>query len=260
MAKNSRLVVSETFRVSKNKTKNKNKNKITNGGRMSRDVLGSALLVTQPSARGVIQHRGKPRITAKNGCDVIVSNVEPFVQIDTQALGAFAFGNNAVIPDFLAAASWLGRVSSNYAKYRWIDLEFIYIPFVPTSQVGRVAFSFTYDATDATPSTAQGVEVADNSVITPIWGGAEGGLSLHGPTVPGTVAAKPDMARVDKLYYPVKTFANFAALPVSERNMYCPVYMLSYAAGGATAVTAAGTIYIKYTVELTDPILAANNA
>lgn len=221
----------------------------------------ASFFISEPSARGVVQHLGRPSVKSI-GNGIEVSNVEPYVQIDTPAAGAYAFGLNPVIPDFSSISnSWIGGLARSYGQFKWLNLDFIYVPFCPTSTPGRVGFAFQYDARDAVPTTANTVDIAQGSVVSPIWGGADGGLSLRSTTlVPGTVCARPDLKRFAKPFYPYVTITNYNAATSADRNIFCPVSLISYAVGGVTAVTAAGQIYIKYTIELSEPIIVPSNA
>lgn len=214
--------------------------------------------VQEPAARGIIHRRrgaqiyGSPHTTS-----VFMSHTEPILQIATAALGAFAVQGSAVIP---AALGYLAGIAQNFSKFKWHYLELIYIPFVPTTTSGEFAMGMQYDRTDAPPTTAQQVEQLSLGVTTPIWGGADGVHRLHSNTQCNAVNIVVDVTKFDKPYYPFEAAGNFAALGTSDQNTYCPCTVQAITIGGpATAITLAGRLMVRYTVELLDPIIAALN-
>lgn len=50
---------------------------------------------------------------------------------------------------------WLNSVASNYDKYKFINLRYIYVPAVASSTAGRITLAFNYNAGDGIPTSKQ---------------------------------------------------------------------------------------------------------
>jgi len=234
--------------------------------RRGRGLTGlSSEIVEAPAAGSMIIRRGQniPRINTL-GSATYVRNTEPVVAITTAAAGAFA-----TVRDFVAPFSypWISAIAISWSKWRFHYLRFIYVPQCATTTPGNVVLSIGYDYSDANPASLVDAQLSYNSVSGPLWGGYGGSSIMNqygAKRVANTIALDVDVTRLGVetgvALYRYCTLATFSALSNPDRNIYSPCYVDFSTAGGPTAATTVGTIFVEYVIELIEPISGARNA
>lgn len=224
-------------------------------GNQSQDDQSTVARV--PIAGSAIFRSRIPRLSGlRNG--VIVHGTERLDAVLTLAAGVSTFNRTPLIPPF---ASWLNGVAQNYSKWRWIQLQIYYIPAVPTTSAGSMAFGLEYDDND--PTTGSGVAAVQQlyqAVSGPIWAGYEGasGLNSNDFRVPaGAMCITLDCARLDKPYYRYCDLTQFNAMSLTDRSIYSPANVIWATDGGGAGT--AGSLLVKYCIELIEPIPAVLN-
>lgn len=222
-----------------------------------------AEMLTPPISGSAIVTRSKipPQITLK-GSSTFIRNTEYVINVTVAALGAFAVARYGLIP---ATASWLPGVASNYSKWRWHFLKFIYIPIIPTTTTGQVILSLGYDSLDASATTLVQAAQAYNAVAAPVWAGYNGtnDLNKYSPIRSvGSVSVLVDSTRLGgpsgDAFYRYLSLTAYGALGATDQNVYSPGYLTVATAGGAAANTV-GFLFMEYVIELIEPIASALN-
>nr|UHS72376.1 MAG: hypothetical protein 4 [Regressovirinae sp.] len=233
----------------KQKQKNKNQKNRTN------TFVNQQLKV--PASGGVVTNRRRIPVIETIGESIIVSNCENAADITTNLLGTFGTTRRSFVP---GTAFWINNVAANFSKYQWVNLEFIYIPSCPTTTPGTVVLSVGYDAGDAAPGSLSAAQRGFHSVTSPYWAGYDGSHNLG--TVKSTqsgVRISVDTSRFDKPYYPYTTLTGFNGFSNTDRNIYSPGYLDISFLGGPAAATLVGSVFMKYTIKLIEPINPVDN-
>jgi hypothetical protein len=239
--------------VKKNNNNNRKKAAIMNqssGFKFSRPIMA-------PAGAGTITGAPRPRFSQARNDAVVIHNAEVFNNITVVTAAVLTMSQN-LIP---AAFPWLNGVATNFSKFRWRKLRFVYIPACPTSTSGALTMGVVYDTNDTAPTTRAQLASVRDSTSTPIWAGWEGSalLNTFSNSVSGCVYVDVDVARVAKPWYSYSTPANFAAFSTTDRNMYSPGVIFGISDGGPAVQITAGTVYGVYEVELIEPIDASIN-
>jgi len=212
--------------------------------------------VAVPASAGSITGRPRPMIRTRND-SVVVSNTEIFNNINTS--NAVATGmNQAMIP---SSFTWLSGIAQNFSKYRWVEFEMIYIPSCPTTTAGGITFAMLYDTADSVPASRLAASASYHSVTTPYWAGWEGSTSLSNRNnmgfrskKGGEVSMSMDVSRVGRPWYSYLTSVNYAAQTGIDRSIYSPGFLVAITDGGPTTSISAGTVFIRYIIELIEPM------
>jgi hypothetical protein len=217
------------------KQKKTKKNKSRQPSGMSRD-----LLTTAPVAFGRAVSMAKPTYKIRGGNTVICHTEFVSAVSTTSAFSAIRFPVN---PGISSTFNWLYSVAGNYDRYRWVKLQFYYVPAIATSVNGRCCLSFSYDALQPTPITAQQMFSVEPNEESAVW--AE--LMIDVPT--------------DGLEYYVRNFGSTSlAVPAPSTGIFSPLIDLKTTDMGAFffssqygANTNAGELFVHYELELLDP-------
>jgi len=139
----------------------KNKNKSRQSSGMSRD-----LLTTAPVSFGRAVNMAKPTYKIRGGNSVICHTEFISAVSTTSTFSAVRFPVN---PGLSSAFNWLYSVAGNYDRYRWLKLQFYYVPAIATSASGRACLAFSYDALQPTPITNQQMFSIEPNEESAVW-------------------------------------------------------------------------------------------
>lgn len=218
--------------------------------------------ITAPIGGGTVIGNPKPMIRTRND-SVVVANTEVFNSINTSAASATGM-NQALIPSSFA---WLNGIAQNFSKFRWVEFELIYIPSCPTTTSGGLTLAIMYDTADSVPATRLAASASYHSTSAPYWAGWEGASSLSQHSSMGfrvkkggEVSMAVDVRRVGRPWYNYLTAANYAAQTGIDRTIYSPGFAVAITDGGPAVPIVAGSVFVRYIIELVEPIAAAANA
>ncbi len=202
-------------------------------------------------------------IKANSGTtNMVVVKTEPFYNVagstGFSVTGLDFFPQNAALP-------WLASISSSFVEYQILDLEFTYVPYVPTTTTGAVSLAWTGDYADTDPTDMTGMLSTEQSLIAPCYAGSEGGAALQYFGIPeGNVVG----FKVPRYTYTQggspKTYRNlgatkFAAATVEMRNMYSPGRLL-VGTEGEPNTNSVGRVFVRYKIKLMGSVKASLNA
>jgi hypothetical protein len=188
--------------------------------------------------KGTRQNEGfgnKKRIIVKETeyiGEVTVSNQPNFQNLYTLPCNP---GQSSTFP-------WLYTIAKNYEKYRFLELCFFYKPevteFTSNVNTGKVILSADYDASDAAPSTKQQMEDVDPH--------ADG---MPYQLIQLTLDPRQMFQMSDARY------VRIAGLPGSSdiKTYDCANFFL--AVQGQVANSTIGELHVRYTVELSVPVI-----
>jgi hypothetical protein len=137
---------------------------------------------------------------------------------------------------------WLYTIAKNYEKYRFLELCFFYKPevteFTANVNTGKVILSADYDASDAAPATKQQMEDVDPH--------ADG---MPYQSIQLTLDPKQMFQMSDAKY------VRIGGLPGSSdiKTYDCANFFL--AVQGQVANSTIGELHVRYTVELSVPVI-----
>jgi len=219
--------------------------------------------VRAPAAMGGItskQHSTMP-VFAGVGRKMIVQNYESISVLKNFATNTFASlqTSQSINPGIASTFPWLSSIALNYSKYKFKTLRFLYVPNVPTSIGGSAYIYLSYDSKDTAPASLANVAVADSSSIGPAWVG--GGINAEKAFRPDLgidecIFVDADVKSFTQPYYYVRTQAG-----LDTDSVPLVLYFGSDSAlNGSANYGGTGTVYVSYTVELFEPVLAALNA
>lgn len=163
---------------------------------------------------------------------VIISHSEMImgVPVGAGAPTAYAVGKLVINPGKFSTFPWLATIATNYDKYIFRKLRFIYMPLVATSTAGRVGIAYDYDSSDATPNNRADFFSMTRHSEAAIW-------------APITLEVPLDN---------VERFTNTHTLTDSKLiDVGSIVYMTD--ASSATASSVVGDLLCEYEVELRRP-------
>jgi hypothetical protein len=219
--------------------------------------------VTAPSAGSVVVNRqfSTPQIRTM-GSSTYVRNTEPIQSITTAAAGAFLTLRATLIPSNIP---WARGVASNFSRWRWNYLRFIYIPNCPTTTSGEIVMGLGYDFSDTAPTSVVDTQLCYNSVTSPYWAGYEGANLMNNfgaAKTMGCVTVDVDVRRLGansgNQFYRYMGITTFNALAnKNDQNIYSPGYLDISLLGGPAAATNVGTIFAEYVLELIEPVSGA---
>lgn len=179
--------------------------------------------VLAPAANSIITRQGTTRLT--------LSHTERVATVITPSAGDTALVNDYVInPGNRALFPWGFAVASCFEYYKFRALRFRYVPSCGTSQAGQVLLAIDYDPQDIHPDDVDALSNMDGCVSAPLWTGITAVASNDGLSVlprhyvgPGSGLRTDDCGR---LYVAVVS---------------------------STVATAAGYLWVDYTVDLYAP-------
>lgn len=127
--------------------KNKNKNAKSQQQRNMQVVQApTAMTVRQSNIANKPQYK-----TSKTG--VVISHSELITGLFVGAGAPTAYNAVKLVinPGKFSTFPWLATIATNYDKYVFRKLRFIYMPLVATSVSGRAGLAYDYDSSDAVP-------------------------------------------------------------------------------------------------------------
>lgn len=218
--------------------------------------------VTVPVSAGIVYGKIPPRLSSKGdivqvrGCEVAV-DVELSTTVATQTLQCATFG----------VGDWLANLSLSWAKWRWLQLRFVYIPVVSTQTAGSFHMGLLYDQLDIVPTAVRTFSATSHYTTGPVWNGSAAANCLHkydSPMPPSAVCIDVDLSRMNKREWcrtvTQASFATELAKSPVLGNMMSPARLV-YQTRDATSSTAVtcGRIYCQYVVEFTETIALVDN-
>lgn len=239
------------------------------GGKIPKNVASASVKKILANIGGqqipVSKISGSPQgvMGQENGTtSMVVVKTEPIFQVigDTgfSVSGVDFYPQGAVLP-------WLSSISKSFVEYQVLDIEFTYVPYVPTTTTGSVSIAWTGDYADSDPATMLAMLASEQSMIAPVYAGSEGGQALQQFGIPkGNVVG----FKVPRYTYceggRPKTFRNlgetkFSAATVEMRNQYSPGRLLVAVSGMASNATV-GYVFVRYKIKLLGSVKASGNA
>lgn len=219
---------------------------------------GHAQMIKAPSAGGAILRNREPMLRPSRD-KLIVSHTEPIFTVNGGLAGAFVVAQGNLAPFNFP---WMNGIAVNYSKWRWLKIDLIYIPSVPTTTSGEVCMALVYDRNDTNPVSFAALQQFYRAVSGPVWAGYEGSslLNRHDiATCPGAVVLPVDTSRFGFAWYRYITQAAFIALgSVSDQNLYLPCALVA-GDQGAPGAQLLGRVFARYTIEFIEPIPASSN-
>lgn len=168
--------------------------------------------------------------TSKTGVVISHSEMIMGVPVGAGAPTAYAVGKLVINPGKFTTFPWLATIATNYDKYIFKKLRFIYMPLVATSTAGRVGIAYDYDSSDATPNNRADFFSMTRHSEAAIW-------------APITLEVPLDN---------VERFTNTHTLTDSKLiDVGSIIYMTD--ASSATAASVVGDLLCEYEVELRRP-------
>lgn len=192
------------------------------------------------------------------------------VVVKTEAVYAVAgsTGFSVIGIDFFpqsATLPWLSGISQSFVEYKVLDLEYTYVPYVPTTTTGSVAIAWTGDYTDTDPTNMLQMLSSEQAIIAPAYAGSEGGQALQQFGIPnGNVVG----FKVPRYTYTTgsipKTYRNlgatkFGAATTEMRNQYSPGRLL-VGTEGMTNTNAVGYVFVRYKIQLLGSVNSTLNS
>lgn len=167
---------------------------------------------------------------------------------------------------------WLASISKSFVEYQILELEFTYVPTVPTTTAGSFMMAFTGDYQDTDPADQPEFLQSEQAVLSPVYSGTEGGRALQKFGFPmGDVVG----FSVPKYTYCVGTSttpqtyrivnnATFTGFGNGDKNKYSPgklIYATKGVEGGSTGTPkSVGQLFVRYRIRLLGSVKAGNNA
>lgn len=236
-----------------------NKKKILNGGQNAE-----------------IKYRNSPAMTSTvtmyNGVQTMVVEKTEAIQavtaIGTSYKEAFInfYPQSPLVP-------WLASISKSFAQYQILELEFTYVPGVPTTQAGVFMVAFAGDYNDIVPTTQEGFLQSEQSLMAPVYAGTEGGRALQyigfppgdvvGFSVPKYTYSLGS-TNTPETYRIVSSSTFNTTLANQERNFYSPGRLI-YALNGVkdatpTTTLTVGQLFVRYKIRLLGSVKPEDNA
>jgi len=204
-----------------------------------------------------------------NGVQTMV--VEKTEAIDTinMSLASFVCASRPFFPQS-SSLPWLSSISGAFTEYQVLELEYTYVPSVPTTQAGNVMFAFTGDYNDSLPTTQPEFLQTEQALLAPAYAGGAGGRALQrfgfpsGDVVGFSVPKYTYTLGTSTIpnTYRIVSSTTFTTANNVEKNTLSPGTLI-YAANGiaqpATPGVLCGQIFVRYKVRLLGSVAAARN-
>lgn len=218
--------------------------------------------------------QGQSAITSEmvmlNGVQtMIVEKTEALTTVSTSA-STYTSGSQNFYPSS-TGIPWLGSISKSFTQYQVLELEFTYVPNVPTTQAGSFMMAWTGDFGDTIPGDQAAFLQTEQALLAPVYAGTEGGRALQhlgfpkGDVVGFTVPKYTYSVGTSKQpnTYKIVSNATFTGLGSIDRNLYSPGRLL-YAANGISGATAlapivCGQLFVRYKVRLLGSVRPDDN-
>lgn len=166
---------------------------------------------------------------------------------------------------------WLQTISAAFVEYQVMELEFTYVPSVPTTQAGSVMLAFTGDFQDTNPATQADFLQSEQALLAPVYAGGAGGRALQrfgfpsgdviGFSVPKYTYSLGTTSQPNT--YRIVNNTTFNGYGNTDKNLYAPGKLIVGWNGvtGATVATpvTVGQLFVRYRLRLLGAVKAANN-
>jgi hypothetical protein len=232
-----------------------------------------------PSSYGIISaQKNYFPLTAGMGRTLTVSNFENAGNVTFTGTGGFTNGGSVLNPGIPQNFPWLSAIAQNYQKFKWKFIRYIYVPQCPSTIPGSIYLEMHYDFLDNAATSLSQVTATESSVVGNAWFGGPLSTDLAfgqdvGPR--DAICMTIDCARFSEPWYYVRA-SNGATLntvqltgtatggngtlALASAGTYDPSSRpgtIYYGTNGITNGVLVGNLYVSYVVELSDPILAA---
>lgn len=159
---------------------------------------------------------------------------------------------------------WLASISKSFVEFQILELEFTYVPTVPTNTAGAMMLAFVGDYQDANPANQSDFLQSEQAILGPVYSGTEGGRALQkfgfpaGDVVGFSVPKYTYCVGVSKtpITYRICTQATFDALDAKEQNLYSPGKLIWATSGGTAVNTTVGQLFARYRIRLLGSVKA----
>jgi len=198
----------------------------------------------------------------------------------------FPTGNSAfqaqglyINPGIVANFPWLAPIALNFQKFKFRQLRFFFSSSCPTSTVGKVWMSASYDFLDSAPSTFAVAVTSQNCSTGPAWFGGtinEEKAFERGISAEGNIYIDYDCTKFAQPWYYVRAAASFSTggsitgTPTGGLGTLAFVQgsnpeasglpgRLFYGNSSVTTNTIPGELYVSYIIDFTEPVATASN-
>lgn len=209
-------------------------------------------------------------MTMINGVQsMIVEKTEALATVST-TVSTYTVGDQKFYPGS-SGLPWLASISSAFTEYQVLDLEFTYVPSVPTTQAGAFMMAFTGDYLDADPATQADFLQSEQALLAPVYAGSEGGRALQKfGFPPGNVVgfSVPKYTYClgttnQPITYRITSNNTFTGYGNTDKNLYSPGKLLFATNGVAGASVASpitvGQLFVRYKLRLLGSVKPGNN-
>lgn len=204
------------------------------------------------------------------GDSMVVERTEAIVNV-TSANAANTFKVESIIihPCF-SGFNWLKNFGNSYSEYEIHRMEFTYIPTVPTTEAGSVAMYFQSDIRDSSPGSLADVLSSEQSLLAPVYAGADGGNTLQkfGSNGSNVVSFElpPHVHKFGNTYkrFKVTTDGGMTSLLTvasgAVAGLYSPGELILATTGVSTASKQVGTLFVRYRIKFFGPLPLSTQA
>lgn len=239
-----------------NKRNRDNQNLFVGGQRVNKRFQGQSAITSEMVMLNGVQ-------------TMIVEKTEALTTVSTTG-STYTSGTQNFYPSS-TGIPWLGSISKSFTQYQVLELEFTYVPNVPTTQAGSFMMAWTGDFGDTVPADQAAFLQTEQALLAPVYAGTEGGRALQhlgfpkGDVVGFTVPKYTYSVGTSKQpnTYKIVSNATFSGLGSIDKNLYSPGRLL-YAANGITGATAlapivCGQLFVRYKVRLLGSVRPDDN-
>lgn len=219
--------------------------------------------------------KGQSAITSEM---VMLNGVQTMVVEKTEALttvvatAATYLGGEQNFYPSSTGIPWLSSISQSFTQYQILELEFTFVPNVPTTQAGSFMMAWTGDYQDTVPSSQAIFLQTEQALLAPVYAGTEGGRALQhfgfpkGDVVGFSVPKYTYTVGTSKQPNTYKILSNltFSGLGNIDKNLYSPGRLL-FGVNGVKDATAllpitVGQLFVRYKVRLLGSVRPADNS
>lgn len=206
----------------------------------------------------------------------MVNGVQTMIVEKTEAVDTIQTTSSA----FVAAARpfipqstnfpWLSSISSAFTEYQVLELEYTYVPSVPTTQGGNIMLAFTGDYSDSNPADQNSFLQSEQALLAPVYAGGAGGRALQkfgfppGDVVGFSVPKYTYSLGTTNMpiTYRIASSTSFTSANVIEKNTLSPGQLV-YAVNGVTVTPSTtlvvGQLFVRYKIRLLGSVKASLN-
>jgi len=159
---------------------------------------------------------------------------------------------------------WLNNMSNAFTSYEVLRAEFTFVPSVPTTTAGSFSMAFNEDLRDDTPSTMGQLLAFEQSLLAPVYAGAEGGRFLQRFGNPGgnvvsfelphhvikDASGVPKQFKITKHNNLLNAIAAATDGSIYATANYCPGRLLVGTSGIVATNSTVGELFIRYRIRL----------